>query len=183
MTEKHKHFGLGAAAGVIGLIVLAGIIGLITVYSGGYNVAATEDHSAFGRWAASTTLKNSIQSRAPTDDPPSFTEAMVEAGAGEYKAMCQHCHGGPGIDRAGWAEGMLPQPPHLTEAAAHWEPNEIYWILDHGIKSSGMPAFGPSHEDEALWNLTAFVTDLPGMTQAEYEALGETDGHGDGHDH
>ncbi|WP_036767509.1 c-type cytochrome [Parvularcula oceani] len=183
MTTKRKQLGVGAIAGALGLLALLGIFGLITVYSGGYNVAATEDHSAFGRWALSTTMTNSIEARAPADEPPTFTAAMARAGAGEYKAMCQHCHGGPGIDRAGWAKGMLPQPPHLTEAAAHWEPNEIFWILDHGIKSSGMPAFGPSHSDEDLWNLTAFVTGLPGMTQAEYEALGGSNGHDGGHSH
>jgi len=38
----------------------------------------------------------------------------------------------------------------LSEEAAEWEPQEIYWILAHGIKMAGMPAYGPTHTEEEL---------------------------------
>lgn len=73
---------------------------------------------------------------------------------------------------------MRPMPPHLTEAAAHWEPKEVFWVVKHGIKMWGMPAFGPAHDDEALWGLVAFVKQLPGMTPEAYEAATGGGGHG-----
>lgn len=77
---------------------------------------------------------------------------------------------------------MRPRPPHLTEAAAHWEPKEIFWLVKHGAKMTGMPAFGPTHDDKTLWNVAAFVSQLPAMTPERYaELAGETASSGGGH--
>lgn len=67
---------------------------------------------------------------------------------------------------------MKPRPPHLSEAAAHWRPQELFWLVKHGVKMSGMPAFGPTHADQEIWNIVAFVRELPGMTPERYAALG-----------
>ena len=91
--------------------------------------------------------------------------------------MCEHCHGAPGINRREWAEGILPQPPHLVEAAAEWTPAEVFWLVKHGVKMTAMPAFGPTHNDEALWNITAFVKQLPAMTKPQYERLAGSEAH------
>ncbi|WP_051882284.1 c-type cytochrome [Parvularcula oceani] len=185
MAKSRKGFGMGVGAGIAGLLLLALLIGLITVYSGGYNVAATEPHSPVSRWALNTTMHNAVEARAPgEEDLPPLSVADIAAGAGAYKAMCEHCHGGPGAERADWAEHMLPMPPHLTEAAAEWAPNEMFWILQNGVKMSGMPAFGPSHSDEELLNIVAFVDRLPAMTADEYADLSAQGGHGgEGHEH
>jgi mono/diheme cytochrome c family protein len=71
--------------------------------------------------------------------------------------MCQHCHAGPGVERAEWANGMRPRPPRLAEAA---------------VKMSGMPAFGPTHDNGTLWSVTDFVQELPAMTPERYATLG-----------
>ena len=66
---------------------------------------------------------------------------------------------------------MRPEPPHLTEAASEWSAAEIYWIVENGIKMSGMPAFGAHHGPEGIMALTAFVTQLPGLSPEDYRAL------------
>jgi len=72
---------------------------------------------------------------------------MIAAGAGEYKSKCEHCHGGVDASRAGWAETMRPIPPALAHAAQRWSIGEAHWIVRHGVKMSGMPAFGPTHDE------------------------------------
>ena len=148
------------------------VVGLAVVYTGAYNVAATEEHTSVMRWAFDTTFHRSIKNRAADIEPPPNLTAMVETGAGEYKEMCQHCHGGPGVERDEWASGMRPRPPHLTEEAAEWEAKEVFWLVKHGAKMTGMPAFGPTHDDETLWGIAAMVKALPGMTPERYAALG-----------
>jgi mono/diheme cytochrome c family protein len=173
MNERKKAAGIGVVAGFLGSFALVAIIGLIVVYSGCYNIAATEEHASFTRWTFDTTFRNSVERRASElAVPESVTPAMVAAGGAEYKATCQHCHAGPGVERSEWASGMRPQPPHLTEAAAEWELQEVFWLAKHGAKMTGMPAFGPSHDDETLWNIAAFVKELPAMTPERYAALG-----------
>ena len=175
MDHSKRTVGLAATAGAVGVLALLGIIGLFVVYTGAFNVAATEEHTSFTRWAFDTTLHNSVKSRAAdVGAPESLTPEMIGAGAGSYKSMCQHCHAGPGVERSTWANGMRPRPPHLAEAAAEWEPEEIFWLVKHGVKMSGMPAFGPTHDDRALWSIAAFVKGLPAMTPEEYAALGGT---------
>lgn len=169
MTKK--TFGLGILVGAASLVLIM-LLAMITIpYTGLYNVSATRDHSSLVRWMFESTLENSVKSRADeVGAPPSFTDTMIRSGASEYKSMCQHCHGGPGIDQESWAKGMLPQPPQLTEAATHWETRELHWLVKHGIKMSGMPAFGQHHSDEAIWNIVAFVETLPGMTKEKYQS-------------
>ena len=124
----------GIAVGVIATLVVAVVVGLAVILTGGYDVATASGHTASVRWALGTTMENSVRSRADGIAVPPFTRGMVVAGGGEYKAMCQGCHGGPGVEPEEWAGGMLPTPPDLTKAASEWKPNEIFWILKHGIK-------------------------------------------------
>jgi mono/diheme cytochrome c family protein len=153
------------------------LLGLVVVYTGSYNVAATEDHVSLTRWALNTTQHTSVDRRADgIKAPQRFTPEMIATGARMYKDSCQHCHSGPGVTRAGWASGMRPRPPHLAEAAAEWKLEEVFWLAKHGIKMTGMPAFGPTHQDQVLWNVAAFVKQLPAMTPEEYAAFGDSAG-------
>lgn len=181
MNGSKKAAGLGVAAGVLGLLVLVGAVGLIVVYTGAYNVAATEEHASFTRWAFDTTFQKSVERRAADVAPPeAVTPKMIAAGATSCKSMCQHCHAGPGVERADWASGMRPRPPHLTEAAADWELREVFWLVRHGVKMSGMPAFGPTHDDQAIWSIAALVKELPAMTPDRYAALAKGGGGAEG---
>jgi mono/diheme cytochrome c family protein len=189
MSARAKFAVLGFVAGFGGVVALLAAVGLYVVYSGSFNVAATEEHNSFVRWAFNTTFQNSVESRAADIPAPErLSPARVASGAVEYKAMCQHCHGGPGIESSDWANGMRPKPPALHEAAKHWEPREVFWLTKHGVKMSGMPAFGPTHDDRTLWSIAAFVNELPAMTPEKYKELtaaaGETGTHGSGgHSH
>ncbi|WP_228244129.1 cytochrome c [Porphyrobacter sp. GA68] len=106
---------------------------------------------------------------------------MVAAGASNYKVMCQHCHAGVGASRAGWAKGMVPHPPALAHAAQEGSAEEVFWLVKHGIKASGMPAFGPTHDEEATWNIATFVKAMPQMSAERYAALGERQPGGEQH--
>jgi mono/diheme cytochrome c family protein len=171
--HRAKHVVLGVLVGVLGLLALVGTVGLTLVYTGAVNVAATEEHASFTRWALDTSFHNSVERRAADIVAPErFTPEMIAAGAEPYKSMCEHCHAGPGVERAAWAGGMRPRPPHLTEKAAGWNPQEVFWIVKHGVRMTGMPAFGPSHDDSALWTIAAFVKELPAMTPERYAELG-----------
>lgn len=68
------------------------------------------------------------------------------------------------------AEGMYPKPPVLNDVAQRYTPGELFWILKHGIKMSGMPSWA-DHGDDDLWNIVAFLEKLPGMNSSTYQAL------------
>lgn len=167
-----KKFGSGLALGIVGTILVAIAIWLTMAYTGAYNVAASDPHSDAVRWTLDTTMHRSIERRAgKVELPQTFPDALVAEGATHYAESCVHCHGAPGQEPTDWSRGMRPEPPHLVEAATEWRPEEIYWIVENGIKMSGMPAFGTHHGPEGIAALTAFVTQLPGLTPDDYRAL------------
>lgn len=174
MTFRWSSFALGALA----LFLLGNVIALVVVLSGAYNIAATNPHTALGEWAFDTAFVKSVQGQAGDIAAPGLTPAMVDAGAPEYKAMCAQCHGGVGESRAYWAEGMRPRPPALAETAGKWSAAEVFWLVKHGAKMTGMPAFGPTHDDATIWNIAAFVKALPAMPAERYAAY--TSEHGGG---
>ena len=104
------------------------------ILTGGYNVAAIKRHNPIAAWALDTTFRNSVQGRGSDIAAPELTPAMVAAGAGEYKAMCAHCHGGVRESRADWAEGMRPKPPALAGAADQWSASEVFWLAKQVLK-------------------------------------------------
>ncbi|MFC0676361.1 c-type cytochrome [Lysobacter korlensis] len=179
MHPERKHLGAGLLIGIIVTLLALLLIALTVAYTGAYNVAASRDHTAGVHWLLDTTMRSSVRSRAPeVADTQWLARADVAAGAGEYKAMCEHCHGGPGADPAEWSRGMLPRPPLLVEEADEWEPGEVFWIVKHGLKYTGMPSFGETHDDATLWNIAAFVERLPAMTPEQYRAFGPAHAHG-----
>jgi mono/diheme cytochrome c family protein len=48
---------------------------------------------------------------------------------------------------------------------------QLYWLVDEGIRMSGMPAFGPTHGENELWQIVAFLRHLPEITEEEKAQL------------
>lgn len=165
------RFLAGAVLGVAATLLVAVAVWLGVVYTGAYNVAASEPHEDAVRWTLDTTMHRSVARRAGAAPPEDVSEAMLTQGSALYAASCAHCHGAPGREAAGWSRGMRPEPPHLTEAATHWSGAEIRWIVENGIRMSGMPAFGARLGPGALDAVAAFVTQLPGLSADDYAAL------------
>jgi mono/diheme cytochrome c family protein len=187
MAERRKR-GWVVVASVLGTLGTLIMAGLIVVYTGSYDIAASSRHSGIGRWALETTMEKSVRRRASGLEPPAgFAEADVAAGAAHYRDVCQHCHGGPGVPRDEWAQGLNPSPPNLAEEAGEWSSGELFWIVKHGIRMTGMPAIAEGHSDRDVWNIVAFVEGLPDMSAEAYRTAGgpareQQDGH-TGHTH
>lgn len=158
-----------AAVAAVGAATL-----LVVVYSGVIDVAADEPHDAFTHWILTTTQKHSVRASAKDIRPPNLQDArLITAGAIGYDQMCGGCHGAPGVEPNVVGQGLNPAPPNLqkgpeltgAQAAA------AFWVVKHGIRMTGMPAFGKTHSDEQLWEIIAFVERSRTMTSREYNAL------------
>jgi mono/diheme cytochrome c family protein len=171
------------------IFLLVGIAaGIAAVYSGFYNVAADDPHTQPVYAVLEAARNRSIAVRSSNVALPKdlADEARIRQGAGNYDAMCAGCHLAPGLGETELSEGLYPAPPNLTRRTV--APAEAFWIIKHGIKASGMAAWGRSMSDEYVWNMTAFLQRLPKLDEAAYRALvassgghshggGESDGH------
>lgn len=155
------------------LLSLAMTAGAASLFLGLYDVAATEPHSAAVRWLLSTAMEHAVERRADGIVVPDGLSdpRRIRSGFVGYDDMCVGCHGAPGIERGVVGTGLNPEPPELHRSAQNWAVAELYWIIDHGIKMTGMPAFGPTHDEEHLWDLVAFVAALPHLSADDYANL------------
>lgn len=186
-------------------LALVWLVLVAVARTGAVDVAATADYLPGAHWFFSTLSERSIRRHAEAAvaageiaPAPEVTDAMLRTGAVHYRAMCVVCHGAPGKERGELGQGLKPKPPDLSHAAREMNEAEILWVVDHGIRHTGMPAFGATHGDEELQAITAFVERLDGMSPEDYtrltggepgaapaggEAAAEPDhGHGD-HEH
>jgi hypothetical protein len=74
------------------------------------------------------------------------------------------------MKRTEMARGLYPRAPELRRRT-HPDPAEDFWVVKHGIKMTGMPAWGVTHSDELLWDVVAFLQKLPELTAEQYQAL------------
>jgi hypothetical protein len=65
---------------------------------------------------------------------------------------------------------MYPRPPSLTNVSRRYAPGELFWILKHGIKMSGMPSMADDG-DRMLWATVAFLERLPTLSDDDYDGL------------
>lgn len=188
--EEHveqTNFGKGAGRRLAGLVRYLGwrgafissvVVGLGTAL---YlvltiNVAATAPHSLPVEWALTEIMERSVRAQAEDVQVPAGVDLsdpeLAARAIGHYSAACASCHAAPGEPRAPWIV-MYPPPQSLTDAAYvdRWSDAELYWIIKHGIKDTGMIALGPTHQESDLWAVAAFVRQLPAMDPERYRSL------------
>lgn len=163
---------------IIGIVATAALAGY--VWTGAYNVAADEAHTGPVYALLETVRERSIAVRADHLQPPAdlADTARIRQGAGNYNAMCMGCHLAPGMGETELSRGLYPAPPNLSRATV--DAAAAFWVIKHGIKASGMPAWGESMADEYIWNMAAFLQELPRLSPGQYQAMVDSSG---GHDH
>jgi cytochrome c553/cytochrome c5 len=97
--------------------------------------------------------------------------SLVLKGAGHYENGCRPCHGSPELRTPRVARAMLPPPPYLGDEVAEWEPEELFYIVKHGIKFTGMPAWPAQQRDDEVRAVVAFLLVLPELDRDGYRRL------------
>lgn len=175
MTPTFKHVLATSAVLVAGTAAAFALF----VGTGAYNFAADEPHTAAVSSLLETMRERSIETRAAGLQAPDLSDmTRIVQGAGNYKAMCVGCHLAPGMAASELSKGLYPAPPNLSKETV--EPGHAFWVIKHGIKASGMPAWGKSMGDEYVWNMAAFLQVLPKLDADQYK---EMVAHSGGHQH
>jgi mono/diheme cytochrome c family protein len=143
-------------------VLLAGAFAF--VYAGVFNVAADDPHWPLTHRVLELVRDRSIAVRARDIVVPALGDpARIARGAEHYDEMCEDCHGEPGDDDGDeeLRAGLYPRPPLFARDGVQRSPAEAFWIVKHGLKMTGMPAWGVTHDDESIWGIVAFLETLP----------------------
>lgn len=154
---------------------------LAAAYFGLVNVGADDPHFPAVHAFLAMARDRSIEVRARDIEVPNLKdETLIRTGAGNYNAMCIGCHLAPGLDKTELSQALNPAPPNLARIGLSDDPAAAFWIIKHGIKATGMPAWGKSMGDQFIWGIVAFLEQMPRMNAEQYRALVATSG---GHQH
>lgn len=155
------------------------------VASGAFNVAADNPHWSATRWLLDLARERSVAVRSSGMTAPQLDDPrLIAMGAEHYAEMCTGCHLAPGIEESELRRGLYPLPPSLVEHGRDHSPAETFWIIKHGFKMTGMPAWGATHDDHSIWAMVAFLRKLPELSPEAYRAItaeGEADDSQGGH--
>ena len=154
-------------------LVLA-VAGFSVAASGIIPVKASSEHWPVTRWFLRFSMQRSIATHSLGIEVPRLDDStLVLKGAGYYEIGCRSCHGAPGMTRPRIANSMMPQPPLLPERIVASNPRKLFYVVKHGMKFTGMPAWPSQERDDEVWAMVAFLLKLPDLDEAGYQRLVE----------
>jgi cytochrome c553 len=156
--------------GLVAVVLAAG--GFAVAASGIIPLKASAGHWRITNWLLHFAMERSVSTHAiPIAAPRLDHPALVRRGATHYDLGCSPCHGNVEGTTPRIPLAMLPPPPPLPPRVARWRPEELFYIVKHGVKFTGMPAWPAQQRDDEVWAVVAFLQHLPDMRDDEYRRL------------
>lgn len=153
-------------------VLLAGTLGAFLVaWSGLISVKASTGHWRITDLVLHWVMRSSVRTAAIGTKVPAFTEGMLPMAAGHFEVGCAVCHGSPAMPRPESVARMLPPPPDLKDKIATWSDAELFQIVQHGIRYTGMPAWPVAGREDEAWAMVAFLRRYPELDGDQYRAL------------
>lgn len=155
----------GIVIGILGTLVVIALVGYAAVELGMLPANADAKASRIERWAARTSLHATIAREAPrTANPVPLNDENLVAGIKLYAANCAICHGASDANRSKIAAGLYQRPPQLAKDGVEDDPEGVtFWKVSHGIRFTGMPAFGHSLNETQIWQLALFLKHMDSL--------------------
>lgn len=159
--------------GVVFGVLLVAIGAAAVVYTGSFDFSATKPPGKTETAVATFALNKAVARRATNQTNPLPKNAeTLRGGLAHFRENCVICHGAPGVDPGEIGQGLNPGAPDLTLPRVQGRSDgELFWITSNGIRLTGMPAFSPTHGENEIWQMVAFLRHLPEITDEETKEL------------
>lgn len=153
----------------MGKFFLGVIVTLVVLVAGGYlylklgylNLRADVQPSAFEKRNAMGLMDASTDRHAPDQkNPTEPTEANLTEGVKLYKTYCAGCHGAPSSPGKPFGDNFYPPAPRFVEETPDMPENQNFYIIQHGVRWTGMPAWKNTLGDEQTWTLVTFLSHM-----------------------
>jgi thiosulfate dehydrogenase len=106
-------------------------------------------------------LDAAVDRRAPdTKNPLQPTDENLTAGIKVYQTNCASCHGDIHQPHGALADGFYPRAPQFLEDAPDMPENQNFYIIQHGVRLSGMPAWKQVLSEKETWQVTTLLSHL-----------------------
>jgi mono/diheme cytochrome c family protein len=156
-------------AGMLAVVIAIALAGGLYIRSSD-GFSARSKPSAIEAWVARRARAMAIPADAKrrANPVPNTPEAIAD-GRAHWADHCAICHANNGSGDAVIGRSLYPPAPDMREPATQQMSDaEIFYIIENGIRLSGMPAWGGSeHGEEDSWKLVHFIRHLPQLSAAE----------------
>jgi mono/diheme cytochrome c family protein len=160
------------------LMALAGIaaaVGGAWFYSHGISTRTPpgELETAVARRARHAMIPASARAR---QNPELATDETIRSGMEHWADHCASCHANDGSGDTALGRGLFPRAPDMrVPATQDLSDGELFYIIEHGVKMTGMPAWGTGTADGEAdsWHLVHFIRTLPTLGDEELAEMAE----------
>jgi len=163
-----KGFILGI---LFGLIVFLG--GLAYYALRGYlNTQADQEPSYLESKVAMSVMDASADRHAPdVKNPVQPMDDNLVAGAKVYADNCAGCHGAPPPSNQSIGLSFYPPAPQFFKDTPDMPEAENYYVIQHGVRWTGMPAWRNTLSDQQIWQAVTFLSKIDKLPPAALQAL------------
>jgi len=131
-------------------------------------------HSSLEVRIMSAARRASVARHATAEkNPLPLNEENLKAGLTTYRQMCARCHATPGSEPSVYGQAFYPTAPQLSAEMARYTDAQLFWITKHGIRNTGMPAWGSMLSDDEMWQVVSVIKNLqnlPPAVEVEWDA-------------
>lgn len=148
---------LGFAAGIVVIVVA----GFCYVRFGFVDPRADIPISELEAHVAMPALDAAVDRRASeAKNPIQSTDDNLIAGMRTYQTNCASCHGDIHQPHGMLADALYPRAQQFSEDPPDMPENQNFYIIQHGVRLSGMPAWRQVLDDQQMWQVTTFLSHM-----------------------
>jgi mono/diheme cytochrome c family protein len=150
------------------LLIAVGVFVYLKFATNGFSARAepTGIEKLLARTARAFAVSDSVKAM---QNPAANTPEVLSQAQAHWADHCAGCHANDGSGDTEMGRNMYPRAPDMRQAATQkLTDGELFFIIENGIRLSGMPGWGGSaHSAEDSWKLVRFIRHLPQVSQDE----------------
>jgi thiosulfate dehydrogenase len=178
----------GFVLGVVCTLIVIAAGGYFFLHEGYMSFNADAQPSGLEAKLAMGAVDASTDRHAPdAKNPAPATEENLVAGAKLYLDHCAGCHGVPSNPDSAFADSFYPPIPGFFKDAPDMPENQNFYIIQHGIRWTGMPAWNRALDDMQTWQVVTFLSNMEKLPPAALAVFGPNatppPGTTEGHEH
>jgi thiosulfate dehydrogenase len=159
--------------GILFTVILSIVFAYFCLKRGYVDFAADQKPSLVETRFAMAAVDASTERRAPeTKNPVAPTDENLAAGAKLYLDHCSGCHSVPSNPETEFARSFYPPVPAFFKNAPDMAENETFYIIGHGIRWTGMPAWNHTLNDQQIWQVVTFLSHIEKLPPAAQSVFG-----------
>lgn len=158
-----RNFLLGVIFAIVAIIA-----GSIFIAKRGFiDFSADNSPSSMETHFAMSAVDASTERHAPDiKNPISPTEENLVAGAQLYLNHCAGCHGVPSNADSQFGRSFNPPVPQFFKDSPDMPENQNFYIIQHGTRWTGMPAWKNTLTTAQTWQIVTFMSKIEKLPPA-----------------